>query len=118
MSDAVDDLQKVSDETAAMTDETAKAHAYHDAVLPAMAKLRASADAAEEICREDYWPAALLQPPALLHRVIGRQHLPCYFLLAVQIRSGVPNAETPAQGFGFAASPSRPIGADAPGRWI
>ena len=41
---------------AAMTDETAKAHAYHDAVLPAMAKLRASADAAEEICREDYWP--------------------------------------------------------------
>ena len=56
MSDAVDELQKVSDETAAMTDETAKAHAYHDAVLPAMAKLRASADAAEEICREDYWP--------------------------------------------------------------
>ena len=56
MSDAVDALQKIADETAAMTDETAKAHACHDAVLPAMAKLRASADAAEEICREDYWP--------------------------------------------------------------
>lgn len=56
MSDAVDELQKVADEVSAMTDETAKAHAYHDVVIPAMAKLRASADAAEEICREDYWP--------------------------------------------------------------
>ncbi len=56
MSDGVDELQKVADEVSAMTDETAKAHAYHDVVIPAMEKLRASADAAEEICREDYWP--------------------------------------------------------------
>ena len=56
MSDATDVLQKVADETSAMEDETAKAHAYHDAVLPAMATLRAAGDAAEEICGEDYWP--------------------------------------------------------------
>ena len=86
----MDELQKVSDETAAMTDETAKAHAYHDAVLPAMAKLRASADAAEEICREDYWPLPCYSRLLYYTELIGRQHFPCYFLLAVQIRSGVP----------------------------
>ena len=56
MCDAVHALQKAADETAAMPDETAKAHAYHDVVLPAMDRLRAAADAAEEICCEDDWP--------------------------------------------------------------
>ena len=56
MSDAADALKEVTDAASAMTDETAKAHAFHDEVLPAMARLRAAADAAEELCGEDYWP--------------------------------------------------------------
>jgi glutamine synthetase len=44
------------DAAKAMTDETAKANAYHDRVLPVMDTLRAAADDAETICGEDYWP--------------------------------------------------------------
>ena len=56
MSDAVDELKEATDLTAMMEDESAKAHSFHDKVLPLMAKLRAAADTAEEICGEDYWP--------------------------------------------------------------
>ncbi len=56
MSDAADELKTVTDEVSAMEDESAKAHAFHDKVLPAMARLRAAADVAEELCDEDYWP--------------------------------------------------------------
>ena len=54
--DAVDALQAAVDGCKALADETAKANAYHDAVLPAMDALRAAADAAETICGEEYWP--------------------------------------------------------------
>ncbi len=56
MSDAADALKAVTDEVSAMDDEAAKAHAFHDKVLPAMARLRAAADVAEELCDEEYWP--------------------------------------------------------------
>jgi glutamine synthetase len=56
MSDAIDALQSAVDAAKAMTDETAKANAYHDRVLPVMDTLRAAADDAETICGEDYWP--------------------------------------------------------------
>ena len=56
MSDAADTLKEVTDKVSAMEDEAAKAHAFHDEVLPAMARLRAAADETEELCDEDYWP--------------------------------------------------------------
>ena len=56
MSDAADTLKEVIDKVSAMEDEAAKAHAFHDEVLPAMARLRAAADETEELCDEDYWP--------------------------------------------------------------
>ncbi len=56
MSDAADALKTLTDEVCAMDDEAAKAHVFHDKVLPAMARLRAAADVAEELCDEDYWP--------------------------------------------------------------
>ena len=56
MSDAIDALQAAVDTAEAMTDESAKAVAFHDDVLPKMDALRAAADDAETICGEDYWP--------------------------------------------------------------
>ena len=56
MSDAADALKAVTDKVSTLEDEAAKAHAFHDEVLPAMARLRAAADEAEELCDEDYWP--------------------------------------------------------------
>ena len=56
MRDATDALMAVTDKVSALEDETAKAHAFHDEVLPAMAELRAAADVAEELVDEDYWP--------------------------------------------------------------
>ena len=56
MSDAADTPKEVTDKVSAMEDEAAKAHAFHDEVLPAMARLRAAADETEELCDEDYWP--------------------------------------------------------------
>lgn len=56
MSDAVDDLQAAVDAAKALSDESAKAVAFHDDVLPKMDALRAAADDAETICGEDYWP--------------------------------------------------------------
>ena len=56
MSDAVDELQAAVDAAKALSDESVKAVAFHDDVLPKMAALRAAADDAETICGEDYWP--------------------------------------------------------------
>mgnify|MGYP006892993521 CR=1 FL=1 len=49
MSDATDALQAATDKVSAMDDEAAKAHAFHDEVIPAMDALRAAADEAESI---------------------------------------------------------------------
>ena len=56
MSDAADELKEVTDKVCALEDESAKAHAFHDEVLPVMARLRAAADVAEELVDEEYWP--------------------------------------------------------------
>ena len=56
MSDAVDELQAAVDAAKALSDESAKAVAFHDDVLPRMDALRTAADDAETICGEDYWP--------------------------------------------------------------
>ena len=56
MSDAVDELQAAVDAAKALSDESAKAVAFHDDVLPKMDALRAAADDAETICGEGYWP--------------------------------------------------------------
>ena len=56
MSDAVDELQAAVNAAKALSDESAKAVAFHDNVLPKMDALRAAADDAETICGEDYWP--------------------------------------------------------------
>ena len=56
MSDAIDVLQDAVNAAQALGDESAKAVAFHDNVLPAMDALRAAADDAETICGEDYWP--------------------------------------------------------------
>ena len=56
MSDAIDVLQDAVNAAQALDDESAKAVAFHDNVLPAMDALRAAADDAETICGEDYWP--------------------------------------------------------------
>lgn len=56
MSDAVDELQAAVNAVKALSDESAKAVAFHDDVLPKMDALRAAADDAETICGEDYWP--------------------------------------------------------------
>ena len=56
MSDAIDELQAAVDAAKALSDESAKAAAFHDDVLLKMDALRAAADDAETICGEDYWP--------------------------------------------------------------
>ena len=56
MSDAGAAMQDAVDAAKALSDESAKAVAFHDDVLPKMDALRAAADDAETICGEDYWP--------------------------------------------------------------
>ncbi len=56
LSDAIDELQEALDKATAEGDEPAKSYLYHDAVLPAMAKVRTVSDGLERICAEDYWP--------------------------------------------------------------
>ena len=56
MSDAIDVLQDAVNAAKALDNESTKAVAFHDNVLPAMDALRAAADDAETICGEDYWP--------------------------------------------------------------
>ena len=57
MSDAANTLTEVTDKVSAMdnADEAAKAHAFHDEVIPAM-DARAAADEAESLVDEDDWP--------------------------------------------------------------
>ncbi len=56
MSDPIGELQAAVDAAKALSDESAKAVAFHDDVLLKMDALRAAADDAETICGEDYWP--------------------------------------------------------------
>ena len=56
LSDAIDQLQEAVDQATAESDEPAKSYLYHDAVLPAMEKVRKASDILERICSEDYWP--------------------------------------------------------------
>ena len=56
MADAAEELKAATDKACALPDECAKAYAFHDEVLPLMARLRAAADAAEERVEEDFWP--------------------------------------------------------------
>ena len=56
MSDAAAALKTLTDKASAACNEAAKAHMYHDEVLPAMARLRAAAAEAEELCDEDVGP--------------------------------------------------------------
>ena len=51
MSDAADDLKAVTDKVSDMDNEAAKAHAFHDEVIPAMDALRAAADEAERLAK-------------------------------------------------------------------
>ena len=56
MSDAVDAVTAAVEAAEAQTDSLEKAKVYRDQVLPAMAALRAAADATEVVCGEEYWP--------------------------------------------------------------
>ena len=56
MSEAMDALQAALNGEAACQNCTEKANYVCDTVVPAMADLRAAADAAEVLCGSDYWP--------------------------------------------------------------
>ena len=56
MSDAADRLEACVEKAERSEGGLATARCYHDVVLPAMADLRAAADAAESICGAEYWP--------------------------------------------------------------
>ncbi|MCD8221957.1 MAG: glutamine synthetase III [Clostridiales bacterium] len=49
-------LTDITEKCVAMDDGAAKAHAYHDEVMPAMAALRTPADKLEMIVDKDLWP--------------------------------------------------------------
>ena len=50
------ELKRAEKEASAMTDNVARAEAYRDAVLAAMAALRRDVDAMEELTASEYWP--------------------------------------------------------------
>ncbi len=56
MEEGATELEAIVAKAVAIEDSLAAARCYHDEVIPAMAKLRAAADAAEMLCSEDYWP--------------------------------------------------------------
>ena len=56
MSDAADRLEACVEKAERSKGALATGRCYHDVVLPAMADLRAAADAAESICGAEYWP--------------------------------------------------------------
>lgn len=56
MSDAIDELQQVVDAARGIDQRDRRANAFHDTVLPVMARLRAAADDAETLCEAKYWP--------------------------------------------------------------
>ena len=49
-------LKSAEKEAAALTDNIARAEAYRNFVLPAMAALRRDVDAMEELTASEYWP--------------------------------------------------------------
>ncbi len=62
VSQDVDEMDVAADELEALLNKVYKldgmeaARCYHDEIIPVMARLRAAADHAENICGEDYWP--------------------------------------------------------------
>ena len=68
MAAALDALEAAARAARDTADVTARANAFHDAVLPAMAALRAAADDAETVCGAACWP--LPSYSSMLHYVI------------------------------------------------
>ena len=68
MAAALDALEAAACAARDTADVTARANAFHDAVLPQMAALRAAADDAETVCGAAYWP--LPSYSSMLHYVI------------------------------------------------
>ena len=68
MAAALDALEAAARAARDTADVTARANAFHDAVLPQMAELRAAADDAETVCGAAYWP--LPSYSSMLHYVI------------------------------------------------
>ena len=68
MAAALDALEAAARTARDTADVTARANAFHDEVLPAMAALRAAADDAETVCGAAYWP--LPSYSSMLHYVI------------------------------------------------
>ena len=68
MAAALDALEAAARAARDTADVTARANAFHDAVLPQMAALRAAADDAETVCGAAYWP--LPSYSSMLHYVI------------------------------------------------
>ena len=68
MAAALDTLEAAARAARDTADVTARANAFHDEVLPAMAALRAAADDAETVCGAAYWP--LPSYSSMLHYVI------------------------------------------------
>ncbi|MCD8144138.1 MAG: glutamine synthetase III [Oscillospiraceae bacterium] len=62
VSQDVDEMDVAADELEALLNKVYKlngmeaARCYHDEIIPVMARLRAAADHAENICGKDYWP--------------------------------------------------------------
>ena len=53
---ALEELIKIENVTAAIPDNVARAESYHDNVVPAMSALRAYIDEIETMTSSDYWP--------------------------------------------------------------
>ena len=68
MAAALDALEAAARAARDTADVTARANAFHDAVLPQMAELRAAADDAETVCGAACWP--LPSYSSMLHYVI------------------------------------------------
>ena len=68
MAAALDALEAAARAARDTADVTARANAFHDAVLPQMAALRAAADDAETVCGAGCWP--LPSYSSMLHYVI------------------------------------------------
>ena len=56
ITEATKDLEDKNATAQAIEDPTEQDNTYRDEIVPAMSTLRASVDAMEEICGEDYWP--------------------------------------------------------------
>ena len=56
MKTALSDLQSSVEECSQIRNMEAKAHAYHDEIVPVMDRLRAAADQLEMLVDKEYWP--------------------------------------------------------------